>query len=131
MRQILYISSKSPNATISVHAILAQSCRNNQAADVTGLLYTDDRRFLQVLEGEADAVAATFARIKADPRHQAVVILSDRTIAAREFGTWSMAHRQPSDAPDLFDDRLERLLEGASDSLRGTFTGLVAARRAA
>lgn len=131
MRQLLYVSSKSPNQAVSVGAILVQSRRNNEAVEVTGLLYTDGTRFLQVLEGEADAVQATFARVKQDPRHQAVVILSDRQIETREFGNWSMAHRQAADDPDTFDERIAKLLAGASDSVRGTFTGLIAARRAA
>lgn len=128
MRQILYISSKTPNSDISVGLILTQSRRNNVAVDVTGLLYTDGVRFLQVLEGEAEAVTTTFERIRADPRHHAVVVLSDRAIEAREFGQWSMAHRSAGDSADLFDDRMRRLLAGASDSVRGTFLGLVATR---
>lgn len=131
MRQILYISSKSPREAISVGAVLVQSRRNNDSAGVTGLLYTDGTRFLQVLEGEHEAVTTTFNRIKQDPRHQAVVILSDREIEEREFGSWSMAHRQESDQADVFDERVAKLLAGASDSVRGTFTGLIAARRAA
>lgn len=131
MRQILYVSSKTPRETISVGAILAQSHRNNTAAGVTGLLYTDGTRFLQVLEGEHEQVQETFERIRRDPRHQAVVILSDRIVADREFGGWSMAHRQPLDDGDAFHERLDRLMAGASDSVRGTFNGLIAARRAA
>ena len=46
MRQILYISSKTPGQEISVGNILIQSRRNNDAAGVTGLLYTDGTRFL-------------------------------------------------------------------------------------
>lgn len=131
MRQLLYVSSRPVRIPASVGAILMQSQRNNQAAGVTGLLYTDGDRFLQVLEGENDAVAATFARIKADPRHHAVVILSDRAIEAREFGHWAMAHSEGVAGSAGFDARLDRLLEGASASVRGTFQGLVAARRAA
>lgn len=131
MRQLLYISSKSPKESVSVGGILIQSRRNNEAAGVTGLLYTDGHRFLQVLEGERGPVTETFLRIKADPRHQAVVVLSDRTVDVREFGAWSMAHRGPADEADSFDARIRRMLAGASESVRGTFLGLVAARRAA
>lgn len=131
MRQILYISSKTPSEPLNMAAILGTSRRNNEAMGVTGLLYTDGTRFLQVLEGEPDAVQGTFDRIKGDKRHKAIVILSDRQIAAREFGAWSMAHQQPLEEQDEFDRRMERMLAAASDSVRGTFSGLVAARRAA
>lgn len=129
MRQILYISSKTPGQEISVGNILIQSRRNNDAAGVTGLLYTDGTRFLQVLEGEAAAVAATFGRIRADARHHAVVVLSDMVVTERSFGRWAMAHRLPTDPADEFDARVTRMLAGASDSVRGTFQGLIAVRR--
>ena len=131
MRQLLYISSKTRGPSVDLAAILSQSRRNNAAVAVTGLLYSDGTRFLQVLEGEPDAIETTFQRIKRDPRHKAVVILSDRNVTVREFGGWSMAHQQPHEAPDEFDHRMEELLAAASDNVRGTFTGLIATRRAA
>ena len=130
MRQILYVSTKTPTATISVGEVLTTSRRNNEAAGVTGLLYTDGTRFLQVLEGDDAAVAQTLARIRADPRHQGLLILADREIEQREFGRWTMAHRGPNDTADAFDARMAILLGGASASVRGTFSGLIAARRA-
>lgn len=132
MRQLLYISSRNPReGNTDVIAILAQSQRNNRAAGVTGLLWTDGTRFLQVLEGEPDAVEATYARIAADRRHAAIVVLQDRTVEAREFGDWSMARRGPGDTPDGFDARMQAALGTASPAVRGTFMGLIAARRAA
>lgn len=131
MRQVLYVSSKDPRSEISVGNILMVSRRNNDAAGVTGLLYTDGTRFLQVLEGERDKVDATLDRIMADRRHHAIVILSDREVVEREFGKWAMAHRLPTDSADTLDDKLTRLMQGASDNIRHTFLGLVAARRAA
>ena len=129
MRQLLYISSKTPGQEISVGNILIQSRRNNDAVGVTGLLYTDGTRFLQVLEGEGAAVTATFDRIRADARHHAVVVLSDKAVAERSFGRWAMAHRLPTDPADEFDERVTRMLHGASDNVRGTFLGLIAVRR--
>lgn len=131
MRQILYVSSKAPQQEVSVGNILMVSRRNNDAAGVTGLLYTDGVRFLQVLEGDRATVTTTFERIKADPRHHAVVVLSDREVSDREFGKWAMAHRLATDSADTLDDKLARILQNASDNIRHTFLGLVAARRVA
>ena len=132
MRQLLYISSSSTRGKpIDVAPILAQSIRNNRAADVTGLLYTDGIRFLQVLEGEAEAVQRVFVRIRADPRPRSIEVLHDVTVPVRGFGDWAMAHRDGADTADGFDERMLAMLAKASDTVRGTFTGLVAARRAA
>lgn len=116
---------------IDVAGIVATSQHNNRRDGVTGLLWTDAHRFLQVLEGEDAAVQRAFDRIKADPRHRSVVVLHDRTIAAREFGAWEMTQRGPHDTPDAFDARMHQQLTAASPTVRGTFEGLVAARRAA
>ncbi|QNE31434.1 BLUF domain-containing protein [Sphingomonas sp. NBWT7] len=131
MRQILYISTAAPSADIDVAAILAQSMRNNRREGVTGLLWTDERRFLQVLEGQDAAVQGVLDRIRRDPRHRAIVVLHDRTVAAREFGAWEMSRRGPNDDADAFDARMTQHLAAASSTVRGTFEGLIAARRAA
>ena len=128
MRQLLYISSSIARQPADLSAILTRSRRNNAAAGITGLLYTDGTRYLQVLEGPEESVGPTFERIRADPRHRGVVVLSDRTVATREFGDWSMAHRSSGDAADAFDDQMRRALSNASPSVQGTFLGLIAAR---
>ena len=131
MRQLLYVSSARAGKEPDVPSIVAASIRNNRRAGVTGLLWTDARRFLQVLEGADGDIRATFERIRADPRHSGVVVLHDRPIAAREFGEWAMARRAPGDSADAFDMRMARALQGASPAVRGTFEGLIAARRTA
>lgn len=129
MRQVLYVSSKAPRQEVSIGNILMASRRNNDAVGVTGLLYTDGVRFLQVLEGDRATVTTTFERIRADPRHHAVVVLSDREVSEREFGSWAMAHRLPTDSAGTLDDKLVRLMQNAADNIRHTFLGLVAARQ--
>ena len=92
MHQLTYISTARKGlAEADLDLILAASRRNNDVANITGLLVYDGVRFLQALEGEKAAIEAAFLRIKADPRHRAAVMLSVREIASREFGNWAMA----------------------------------------
>ena len=128
MRQLLYISSSAADRSADLADILQQSRHNNAIDGVTGLLYSDGKRFLQVLEGPDEAVAPTFERIRADPRHRAIVILSDRQVEEREFGTWSMAHRATGESLDSFDDKVCVMLANADPSVRGTFLGLIKTR---
>ena len=91
MLQIVYISTaRQPFTKAELQSVLALSRRKNEAANITGLLISGGRRFLQALEGPEEAVAATFDRIKADPRHFAVVALSMKHVETREFGNWAM-----------------------------------------
>lgn len=127
MRQILYVStSTAANGKAEVGAIVEQSRHNNAIDGITGLLWTDGARFLQVLEGPEDSVESTFARIGRDRRHREVTVMLDRTIDAREFGGWSMAQRFKGDSAEGFDARVRRLLLGASEEVREPFLDLVA-----
>lgn len=131
MLQLVYISSATTRGLDLTDVILDVSRRNNARDAVTGLLYADGTRFLQVLEGDPDAVDAAFARILPDPRHRAVVVLSRREVAAREFGSWDMAARRPDADGDAFVRRIDALLANASPAVQGTFAGLAKVRRAA
>jgi hypothetical protein len=95
MLQITYISTARPELEAeAIDNILAASRRNNHADGITGLLLYDGYRFLQALEGEPHRVQRAFDRIKADPRHRAVVLLSSYEVTARSFGDWSMASQR-------------------------------------
>lgn len=131
MIQIVYISTARGDTHFERGHILLTSRRNNERDGITGLLYDDGVRFLQVLEGEMDQVDATFARIKADPRHRAVVVLSRRPIDAREFGDWAMASLTPGVEAGEMMDRVGRLVAGASDNVRATFESFARVRHAA
>lgn len=134
MRQLVYISSVRPAlaSTFEPGAILTASRRNNARDNLSGLLFFNGRRFLQALEGTDTLVDATFARIQADPRHYALIVLSMRQIETREFGQWAMAYREAGDmAGDLALARVERLVGNAAPSIRGTFEGFAGLPRAA
>jgi hypothetical protein len=126
MIQIVYISTaRRPLSDNELESVLATSRRNNQAAQISGLLVAGGRRFLQALEGPDEAVAATFERIKADPRHFAVVPLSIKHVEAREFGAWSMAFERGGSgrAADL-KSSVEALIAPLADkNLRAQFIG--------
>lgn len=94
---------------------------------VTGLLVAGERRFLQALEGPADAVRATYARILKDPRHYACVLLSEYYQDQRQFSDWSMGY--VAGGPELSDEShlaqvVTRLVDPIDDaSLRAQFVG--------
>lgn len=99
MIRLIYISTaRSVLSEQELDGILRLSRRKNQMVDVTGLLIVGGRRFLQALEGPAEAVKKTYDRIKVDRRHFAAVVLSDREIAERSFSEWAMGY-QPAGIP--------------------------------
>ena len=119
MHQLVYISSAV--GSVAILPIVVVSRVNNLRDGITGLLYADGVRFLQALEGEAAMVERTYQRIARDERHRALVVLSQREVATREFGPWSMAERRGDEANDMLFDRIGTLVAGASPSVRATF----------
>ncbi len=126
MLQLLYISSATRKLDEpELDQLFAQAQRNNARDEITGLLYTDGKRFLQALEGARSTVEDAFLRIIADPRHHALVLLSRRETTRRDFGEWAMARRSFGEGPDIFSARVAELCRDADPSIRGTFEGLI------
>jgi hypothetical protein len=118
--------------------ILRVARRNNERVNVTGMLLYREGNFLQVLEGPASAVDHIVAKIKRDPRHHGVIVISRRNITERHFSDWRMAFRNMSKSlpveqgyspflePDFEDDReigeqsqlVYRLLRRFKDDMR-------------
>ncbi|ESQ78729.1 BLUF domain-containing protein [Asticcacaulis sp. YBE204] len=93
IRQVVYRSeySRRHGGIIStVSSILAASRQNNLRDGITGYLIFDKTHFMQILEGEAEDVRASFMRIQNDPRHNDIVVLYEGTTSHRAFADWSM-----------------------------------------
>ena len=97
LTQLVYISRSTSARSESfagieptVGRILLKSRINNKNADLTGVLYFGDGCFFQCLEGEEDSVINLLRKIKDDPRHSDVTVLSRKLIAARLFENWEM-----------------------------------------
>lgn len=128
MRQIVYVSLSSvPGDGADLSGILNQSRHNNAIDGITGLLWSDGRRFLQAIEGPHASIDACFERIKRDTRHYHIEVLSDRRITSHEFGTWNMVHRRKNEGASTYDAQIRRLLYQVSPEVRAHFTALVAA----
>lgn len=133
MKQILYasVNAQADGQPADVVAILEESRHNNALDGITGLLWTDGHRFLQVIEGGEEAVDACYARIRADIRHRAIVTILERTVDRREFGYWAMAHKTAEALADVHDQRVRRMMANAAEEIRAPFLELVSTREAA
>jgi transposase len=132
MLQLVYISTPhGPVMAADLQRILLASRRNNARDGISGLLFFDGTRFLQALEGEQAAVETAFERIRADPRHKGVVVLSKREVDEREFGQWAMASRTAVEGESEMLRRVADLVADASPAVQATFTSFAQVRRQA
>lgn len=91
LRRLIYSSRVARQVRfVDAEEIARSSVERNRRAGLTGLLLYTPSHFIQVLEGEPAAVAATYLHIAKDPRHTQLRVLDEREVDAREFGAWAM-----------------------------------------
>ena len=99
LHEIIYVSLAAHKmAQAELLALMDQAKGHNGAHGITGLLMYHRQEFLQLLEGERDAVEALYATICRDQRHQQVYTLWEGPVQARSFDRWAMGFVSPDDA---------------------------------
>ena len=98
MQRIIYCSQATSDVSPDeLVALLELSRHNNEKAGLSGMLLYCSQSFLQVLEGEPDALASTYARILADERHTALRQLMHADVPAPLFPDWTMGFEHVDD----------------------------------
>ncbi|WP_019517102.1 BLUF domain-containing protein [Sphingomonas sp. Mn802worker] len=125
-RRIVYSSIATARADDETQIdILRQSRANNGLNGISGVLLSDGKRFLQVLEGTPEAIAHVFAQISADPRHAEVRTLNDELDSRRIFSGWTMASMSDKRESDAVRERLQVLLRSAPADIRAEFEDIL------
>jgi transcriptional regulator with XRE-family HTH domain len=94
IHRLIYFSTAIPMADQEMLAALRDITRisgpRNHALDVTGALLACNGRFLQVLEGDKEAVLQIYGAICTDRRHQDLHITESGPAASRRFSAWNL-----------------------------------------
>ncbi|MEO6204526.1 MAG: BLUF domain-containing protein [Mycobacteriales bacterium] len=107
MRSVVYASrALAPFDDDELLHLLETARARNDEHGVTGMLVYAAGSFLQLFEGEDDAVEVIWDRIRLDPRHTGLRVLQDGPVRGRLFGEWSMGFEHPD------HQRLEETLPG-------------------
>ena len=97
--QVVYTSKASSDVDdAQILDIHTRALGKNAQEGITGMLLYTKGTFLQVIEGEADAIDCLMAKIKSDKRHCNVEVLVRNSIKQREFKNWSMGYHRLEDA---------------------------------
>lgn len=92
MHHIIYLSwATVPFTNAQLLGLLKLARRRNTELAITGVLFYGNERFLQVLEGERQAVQGLYESIRRDPRHQNIITYVDAPATQRAFPEWGMA----------------------------------------
>ena len=107
MKRLIYCSQAAYDvAPDELVALLDHARARNEESGLTGMLLYSSQSFLQMVEGDAGAIEATYARILADDRHTNLRLLMDAEVPARLFPDWTMGFEH------IDDEELADELEG-------------------
>jgi hypothetical protein len=114
---LIYVSHAADGLKSSdLHDILNKAHQVNATFGISGLLLYKNKRFMQLIEGQEDAVRGLYQKILQDPRHRDLIVLQEDTEPERQFPGWSMAFRNLNALPSA--DKLESgEIEFADDAL--------------
>lgn len=90
LTRLVYASKHDKLDAASLKAVLESSQRNNSRDLLTGMLVFDERNFLQLIEGNREAVAKCFARIMEDERHHDMKLITCGDVSRRLFKDQNM-----------------------------------------
>ncbi|MFB9159771.1 BLUF domain-containing protein [Chromobacterium violaceum] len=98
LQHLIYVSTaRRELGNADLEALLESCVRHNLRNDISGVLLYGPGNFIQVLEGEADAVAETYQRILDDPRHHNLIEILLENIERRSFAEWRMGFTRLDD----------------------------------
>jgi hypothetical protein len=120
MYELVYNSISEPQdiSDSGLTDILAVARLRNQSLGITGLLLYHRGEFVQLLEGERDAVRQVFYDfILCDRRHTSVNLCWDFEIERRSFPDWSMGFYRPDSKMYGKNASLDGYLEGGVAAL--------------
>jgi hypothetical protein len=98
VKRIIYCSQATSDITPEeLVALLETSRRNNEKAGLSGMLLYSSQSFLQMLEGDEDALKSTYAKIGVDDRHTNLRLLMNSDVPAPLFPDWTMGFEHVDD----------------------------------
>ena len=112
MHFIVYTSEyigKEEDINLVLDDIVKKSKINNPAHGITGLLFYHNKRFIQVLEGERDALEGLMSILEKDNRHKNIQRILDQQIKKRGFMDWNMDSLNLTEGQDIDPDELIRI----------------------
>jgi hypothetical protein len=122
MFYVVYLSTAvKPLSHDDLSALLRQCRDSNHKLGITGILLYQQGTFMQMLEGDKQAVLDLYRKIGRDPRHTAVHTVLDGEAGQRSFADWSMGFVNMDKAGDMpayaqFFDRNLRLKSFSDDA---------------
>lgn len=108
MMHLIAYTSRYSGDMDNIEGVLADIVNTAKEANpkrgITGVLFFDRDRFVQVIEGEQSALNELLELIKGDPRHEEIEVIFDGAEDHQEFSDWNMDAFKLDGASQFDDD---------------------------
>lgn len=89
--RLFYVSTAAPDIDEGdIAEIATKASEKNRRLNITGALAFNGVNFAQILEGEANIVTDLLETIRADERHNGLIVVNSKAIIQRAYHDWSM-----------------------------------------
>ena len=113
---IIYKSKAQTDFNVfDIHKMLQKAKYFNKVKKITGLIIYHKSQFIQLIEGDKDAINSLYSSIQADKRHYDVETLLSKSSNQSLWNEWSMAFYDFSDPVDQ-NNYLRLLLESSFEN---------------
>lgn len=109
--QLCYAStttSEKSNLPIDLREILNEAHYFNRVNHIQGVLYFANGYFFQCLEGDQDTILKLIEKIRHDPRHHNLQVLSQAWVEQTSFNAWLMKFVRKNSEVSAFFKTLEQ-----------------------
>lgn len=118
LKTICYISNRRKNLSlIELEELYEQTTTNNNNLEITGALLLIKKQFIQVIEGESNAINTLFEKITNDERHQHIIVLNNSEIEKRFFKEFNSNYSIIDNIEKLtvFKNYIDKILKKTQD----------------
>jgi len=124
LRTICYVSTAAPSLNEKgLSDLYEEAIQKNSEKNITGILLYSDGNFMQIMEGENDALSRLYENIENDSRHHHLVRLIDSEIKHRIFENYSNGFTIINHESEVF--KLNLYLNWLKDNFTGNVQRLV------
>ena len=104
-KSLIYVSTAEKNVDYDeVLNILTHSWKYNHNSYISGMLLSDNKHFMQIIQGPISTIDKLYARISKDKRHKNIRLIGEELLHERNCTGWGIGFYDNQEVADIFYD---------------------------
>ncbi|MBT8348235.1 MAG: BLUF domain-containing protein [Sulfurovum sp.] len=106
-KSLIYVSTAEEHVDYEdILNILTHAWKYNHNSYISGMLLSDNKHFIQVIQGPIATIDKLYARISKDPRHTDIKLIGEELLHERDCTGWGIGFYDKQEVADVFYDSL-------------------------